>query len=395
MSWPIPFLPGVLLLFSLMAGSAAQGDPARLPRMGVGSPAIGAEIAGETPLAILAPGFSRATVRCWRQGEGFGSDSVVGTTALDAQGKGIVVFPADDYPHGPITLRITGEVGGGEDTFHLQLYNMGGVPWNEGIPASIPPGAKGMTLAFSDDFDGALSISRTGAGARYASHKPGGGDFSPIPFADYESPQNPFARLGTWLRIRIDRKRNAAGLLSSLGLDGTGFAVSAPCYFECRFLAQSAPVTWPAFWVLTREAAKGLKEPADELDIIEGYGGTGPKMPNQKGYWVTSHTWNQDARQPGVYQQIPMEKVGGGASWWTTFHTYGCRIGETDTVYYCDDIEVARHPTSRLCRTRPLFFLVNFAAPGAGWPLDLSQYGGIVDMYVDYVRVFAGGDDRR
>jgi hypothetical protein len=35
-----------------------------------------------------------------------------------------------------------------------------------------------------------------------------------------------------------------------------------------------------------------------------------------------------------------------------------------------------------------LFFLVNLAT-GGGWPVDLSRYNGLADMYVDYVRVYS------
>ena len=35
------------------------------------------------------------------------------------------------------------------------------------------------------------------------------------------------------------------------------------------------------------------------------------------------------------------------------------------------------------------YFLINLAT-GGGWPVDLSRYNGIADMYVDYVRVYSG-----
>jgi hypothetical protein len=44
-----------------------------------------------------------------------------------------------------------------------------------------------------------------------------------------------------------------------------------------------------------------------------------------------------------------------------TFHTYGCKITEANTIYYCDDIEVGRHPTLPLRKQRPIFFLVSLA----------------------------------
>lgn len=34
-------------------------------------------------------------------------------------------------------------------------------------------------------------------------------------------------------------------------------------------------------------------------------------------------------------------------------------------------------------------FMLNLAVGGNGWPVDLSRYG-IIDLYADYVRVYAG-----
>jgi len=58
-------------------------------------------------------------------------------------------------------------------------------------------------------------------------------------------------------------------------------------------------------------------------------------------------------------------------------------------IYYCDNIEVGRHPTLPLSKKQPFFFLINLAT-GGGWPVDLSRYNGVADMYVDYVRVYQG-----
>jgi hypothetical protein len=66
---------------------------------------------------------------------------------------------------------------------------------------------------------------------------------------------------------------------------------------------------------------------------------------------------------------------------------YGCKITKTETIYYCDDIEVARHETLPLSKEQPLFFMINLAT-GGGWPVDLSRYNGTTDMYIDYVRVY-------
>jgi len=364
------------------------------------SPANCSDISGNTQLSISAPGMTSVEVRCWKQGPGMGSDSLVGTITPDQDGNGSLMFPANDYPHGPITVRFNGENGQTRNNFYLQLYNKGGVSWNEGIPANPPPAAAGMSLVFADDFDKPLSISGKDTRALYYDHKPGGGDFGLFHFTSFESPNNPFKQIDTYLRIRADARTRTDGLISSLKKDGTGFEVSAPCYFECRLLAPSAPGTWPAFWLMTNyvraNPESGFRGPADELDVIEAYGGEGPHNPNSKGgYRVTSHFWNQGIIgkvQKGVGKAVPLRTIGSGSAWFETFHTYGCKITATDTIYYCDDLEVARHPTGYISRSEPFFFMVNLAIGGNGWPVDLSRCGGLADMYIDYIRVYGASN---
>ncbi len=362
----------------------------------VTSPDTGGDVKGNTKIQLRAKGLEEVTARCWKAGAGHGADSVVATVKLDEKGNGSFVFPADDYPQGPITVRLQGTGDGYTNNCHLQLYNTSGKKWRQGLPPP-PPQAAGMKMVYADDFDGALSISPNGKNAKYSSHKPGGGDFSGYAFSDYDSPKNPFTQRDTFLRIRADETKKSSGLLSSIGSDGTGFMTKLPCYFECRFIAQSAPGTWPAFWVMTQNVYKGLKTPADELDIIEAYGGEGPGNPNQRaGYHICQHRWNQgpngEKLKGGLNQFVKMMETNGGskASWFEDFHIYGCLITEQDVIYYCDNVEVARHATDKLTKEEPLFFFINFAiGGGSGWKIDLSQYNGIADMYVDYVRVFA------
>jgi hypothetical protein len=366
------------------------------------SPEYCSDVKGDTSIALEAPGFKRLTVKCWKQGEGFGSDSTLASVSLDAQGNGSFVFPADQYPHGPVTVRISGENGTLRDNCYLQLYNRGGVSWNEGMPKDPPP-AKGMTLVFADDFKDPLSISSTNSKATYYDHKPPGGsqDFSVHTFSGHESPRNPFSQTDSYLRIRASDQAHSSGLISSMKNDATGITAKAPCYFECRFLGPNAIGTWPGFWLLTdymTDQVKGRKVPCDELDIIEAYGGEGPREPNAfDTYMITPHCWDQG--EPGkaaekqafeaMHNPVHMRKFGIPSTWYETFHTYGCKITETDTVYYCDDVEVGRHATLPLSRKSPFFFLINLAT-GGGWPVDLSRYNGRADMYVDYVRVYSG-----
>ena len=121
--------------------------------------------------------------------------------------------------------------------------------------------------------------------ATYYDHKPPHGwqDFSSIPFTGFHRPNNPFLQVDTWLRIRADANKNSTGLISSIKENGRGVTAKAPCYFECRFLGPNAPGSWPAFWLLTNYMtafARGKNTntmPVDELDIIEAYGGNGPR----------------------------------------------------------------------------------------------------------------------
>ena len=362
------------------------------------SPAYGSNITGNTTVNIVSPGMTTATVRCWQAGGNHGSDSVVATVPLSGvNGTGSFVFPANSYPHGPITVRIaaTNANGNTTDNCYLQLYNTGGTVWNQGIPASAPPAAAGMNLVFSDDFTSMPTISSNGIGATYAAFKPnGGGNFSGIPFANASGTANPFSQVGSYLRIRADAAKNSTGFISSLRTDGTGFWTRAPAYFECRFIAQSAPGTWPAFWLMSFDTVLSLQAPSDELDIIEAYGGEGGGTPNApRSYRVTSHNWNQvpaPASEYRISKSVDMSTVGGTAGWMWTPHVYGCLVGEVDTVYYLDNVEIGRHKTSPLSKVDKLWFMANFAVGGiSGWAIDLSRYNGVADMYIDYVRVYA------
>ncbi|RYX83388.1 glycosyl hydrolase family protein [bacterium] len=373
----------------------------------VKSPALRSEVKGDVKVEFSAPGMTQAVALCWQQPTKaepsvWGHDAKLADIKLDATGNGSFVFPAEQFPNGPITVRILASNDNTKDSREIQLYNTGGVVWNQGMPKTAPAAAQGMKLAFADDFNGPLSISRDGKNARYNAHKPGGGDFSGWPFSDPEGPDNPYSQQGTYLRIRASKKpdgKGSAGIIAPIDADGKGFYATAPFYMECRFTAQSAPGTWPAFWTLIREeklgGEKGLKDVNDELDIIEAYGGVGPGNPNHPGYSITSHFWNQkDAEGKKVedkWKRIDMLGIGGKSYWSTTFHTYAVKVTLTDTIYYLDDIEVFRHPSGELSKTQPSFFMINYAIGGiSGWKIDLEREGNASDMYVDYVRVYQG-----
>ncbi len=105
--------------------------------------------------------------------------------------------------------------------------------WNEGEPKQAPPAATGMSLVFDDDFNGPLSISGTGVGARYGAHKPIIST-SAISLLRIQPRTDRFFQRDTYLIIRADANRHTTGLISSINSkDATGFTVMPPYYMEC------------------------------------------------------------------------------------------------------------------------------------------------------------------
>lgn len=387
----------VLAAFLLIQFCAGADDVH--PIIAVTAPPYCSDIRGDTEIVVKAAGEKAVDVRCWQTEGGYGSEVKIGAIQLDANGRGSIKFPADNFPHGPITITLSCP----NDDCFLQLYNKGGKSWNEGIPKNVPPGADGMKLVYEDDFSTPLDstvISGKESGSKYYDHKPPHGtqDFSSIPFHNYTDDNNPFSQIDTFLRIRCDAKKNSTGLISSENDNGTGFKISAPCYFECRFIAPNFRGSWPSFWLLTDVLPEPTNSsPCDELDIIEAYGGNGPGSPNSRDlYQITPHCWNQGdagtALANECYKSLgnptSPRKKGIPSTWYQTFHTYGVRVLPDITTYYCDNVEMCRHKTMPTSRNHPFFFLIDLAT-GGGWPVDLSRYDGRGDMYVDWVRVYA------
>ena len=364
-------------------------------------PICRSEVKGRVIIKFKAEGMDHAKALCWSQPTktnpskwGHDVNLTPKGIVLDKNGVGTFTINANKFPAGPMNVRIYAQNKKGQkDFFELQLYNKGGIKWNQGVPDSIPHGAKGLQLVYWDDFDGPLSISNDGRAAKYSAHKPRFGDFSGYVFSDIDGKDNPFEQVDTYLKIKARKRpgtKGSSGIIASCDMDGRGFWAKAPFYMECRFTAQSAPGTWPAFWTITK-LDNGMQ--GDELDIVEAYGGVGKGNPNHPGYSIVSHFWGQkntDGTKKKEYDRVvPIMELGGKSYWSTTFHTYAVLVGLEETVYYFDDIEVLRHPTNDES-LNPHIFLINYAIGGiSGWPIDLERYGDGSDMYVDFVRVYA------
>ncbi len=375
-----------------------QAEPGKyVQTIRVVSPELRSDVQGKVNVRFFAPGMDQVMARSVTYSPKGKAGHIVLTPKpiqLTRDGFGEFTFRCSDLPYGPITVQLYALNSAGQrDIFELQLYNTSRkiVP-PSGIPDTIPAPAKGMALAFSDDFDGPLSISKDGRGARYNAHKPKWGDFSGWPFSDPEGELNPFDQRDTYMIIKARKPagtRGSSGLIASVDMDDNGFWAKAPFYMECRFQAHSSSGTWPAFWTITNTGRGG----GDELDIVEAYGGWGDMNPNDTGYYTTSHFWGKrgadgkPVKHPDQYNE--MREISDGTSWSEAFHTYGLYVDKENTIYYLDDQEVWRHPTNPVSYERPHVFMVNYAiGGGSGWYIDLERYGNASDMFVDYVRVF-------
>lgn len=381
----------LLLIFFAIVTCERNSAMAQKSIISVTSPAYRSQISGNTTIKCAAPGFAGVTAKCWKQGGTYGSDDTIASNIpLDSHGNGSFVVPAGSYPHGPITIRIAGTKDSITDVCYLQLFNTGGVSWNEGLPVA-PPQTAGMTLLFADDFTIMPSISRGGIGATYNCYKAGGDEYGDAICVTPSDPYDVYYQTGTYLRIRASyqpdikdprgwNRKYVTGMLTSERTDGTGIYAKFG-YFECRMMAQRATGSWPAFWFLTQGGYPGGNHLSDEFDAIEGYG----SWPVQDGYMVGKHEWGYGADNKGA--KITTTGIGGGGGPFDGFHTYGLKVTTTTLYYYYDNVLVWTSPATEVAKTEAVYFMINNEL-GGGWPVDLSRYDNAADLWIDWVRVY-------
>ena len=372
------------------------------------TPAYTSEISGDTTIKFYIPELAgqKVSLSCWKQNDTpMGEDFVV-DIPVDSEGYGTYLFEADKFPHGPLQIRLYGEEYDEFEeeyivraTTQLQVYNIGGVSFQEGLgeyaDSILPDVAKNLKLKFADDYtDGNLSMARMDSTKTYGTHKYGLGDWSGVFFRDFEDENlNAFSQFDTYLRIRADENKNSSGVYGTIHQDGKGILVMPPAYLELRMVAPYEKGTWPAIWTMTLNRHYN---PIDEADLIEAYGFDDYVDWAYKGFVASIHEWNREPTNPSWNDgkrnfTCNMNKVGDGTSWFVKPHTYGYYLGLTDTIYFIDGEEIWRHPTWDTSKTDPTYFMANLAIGGAsGWPMDLSRYDGYADMYIDYMRIFEG-----
>lgn len=420
----IPFSPwaivsrffgnSILTALTLFALAGVQGADAPLQLISVLSPEYRAEVKGKTKVEFVAPALARVEATSWKQSPGAGQEVSLTPqpVMLGPDGKGSFEFPADDFPNGPIVIKLTGYKHDSTkaDVCHFELFNKGGERWSGGLmKAPAPPAAMGMKLVFSDDFDKMPRISRTDSSANYYDRKPDGTEYGAAQFSQQGGPNDPFYQTGSLLRIRTSHvpemqdqfnRKYTTGFISSLHEDGKGFKTKPKRdqYFECRLRFGVAPGMWAAFWLLSgnnyaaHKAQAGDPPGCDEIDILEAYG------PWADLFHSTSHEWGYK-NHPNLQECLPFPdatKVGGKADMAEAFHTFGCLITEKKTTYYLDNVEYFSHPTLIRSWEDGNYFMINGSIQEqflnrvglVDQPQSFDRYGGACDLWVDWVRVY-------
>lgn len=343
-------------------------------------PTNGAVVDERISLSVGAgPSYSSVRAEVWPSQKPSGA-STSQAVDLDAGGNASLSLYAPSLASGPFTVAVIAE-GDGVDatTTHLQLV-LPGAPAQSGDQEPA-----GRSLVYSDDFDSALSASRSGEGTDYVAGKPEVGgvtDFGDVVFGDPQSGADTVADGDGYLRLSAEPRedggpgpQHVGGMIASARPGGSGFSAQYG-YFEARMLAPAEPGTWPAFWLLSNPDLVADQPVGSEIDAVELYGhdpdstcSTSHQYPDPTGLGLTLC----DRRFASDREALQ-------------WHVYGVDVRPDRIVYFIDGRKVGEAPPVGPAET-PMFFLLDLSL-GGGWPVDLSSTRERADLYVDWVRVY-------
>lgn len=347
-------------------------------------PATGTAVVNTAGIVVLGPPGGVVTAFAWLP-----RTQTVGRIAsatLQSNGRGLLQFPTGSLSAGPFAVKLVAS--GTSTPLYVQLFNRSGATLTG--PGYAP---RGMTLVYSDDFDGPLSVSARGAGTRYAALKPDGGGGQQFGSAVFEDPALGHKLISTESGNLVISTRNlgsepdplvwgrsySSGILSSMRVGGSGFSAQRG-YFEARILAPAGTGTWPAFWMLNSQSSvAGENTHAGEVDAVELYGH------NPLGSCHTLHNW-PTSDGPVTGSPSCLDNDDGATDWALNWHVYGVRIRAGGADFFIDGKKVASKD-GLVLDSAPYFFMVDLAL-GGGWPVDLTPTGGVVSMYVDWIHVY-------
>ena len=247
-------------------------------------------------------------------------------------------------------------------------------------PPTLDPESCELVPVFMEEFD-TLSVSPNRIGpARWTAHTPWWGDFGDAKFTD-PGKDGPFFIDDGILTIKAwkdDEGRWRSGLLAAADRTGEGFGTQYG-YFETRMKFPPGKGTWPAFWLMPLTPARAV-DGRVEIDVVEYYGHWTDRFSSVLHVHFNDQTQH---RTQGTRTSVP------DSSLVEQFNTYGVDISPSAIVLFLNGEEVWRQPTPSELRY-PMYPIINLAL-GSGWPIDETPDPSL--MYIDYVRVYARGDN--
>ncbi|HQT72638.1 MAG TPA: glycoside hydrolase family 16 protein [Acidiphilium sp.] len=211
-------------------------------------------------------------------------------------------------------------------------------------------------VTFLDRFR-TLSLSAHGPGTVWSAHTPWGGDFGEAAFADPTPAVFRITPEGlSIIASKTARGTWRSGLISSAYRDNdphAGFTQEYG-YFEMTAKLPDGMGTWPAFWLIGTDK----RDFADEIDVIEYYGGF-PRY-----FHTTEHVWVHGGN---ALLRSRLVRVPAGLLT-SRFNRFGVLITPRTTSFYLNRRRFWSTPTPRQYR-QPMYMLADLAL-GGGWPID-------------------------
>ena len=237
-----------------------------------------------------------------------------------------------------------------------------------------------LVPVFMEEFD-TLSVSPNRIGpARWTAHTPWWGDFGDAKFTD-PGEDGPFFVDDGILTIKAWKDEAGdwrSGLLAAADRTGRGFGTKYG-YFEARMKLPPGPGTWPAFWLVPLVPV-GELDGNIEIDIVEYYGQWTDRFSSVVHVRYLDESKHQQAH---TRTEIPDGLL------INEFNTFGVDISPKWLVFFLNGEEFWRQPAPEALKYE-MYPIVNLAL-GSGWPIDETPDPSL--MYVDYVRVYARGDN--
>lgn len=240
----------------------------------------------------------------------------------------------------------------------------------------LPPAAKSYKLSFADDFN-SLDLSRNGSGMHTWFQSLWWDDH--IPSRSLISTSNSILSL-TWKKNQGSNDTS----ITTYAHDRTHGQTWRYGYFEARMKWDVANGSWPAFWLIPAQDARGenirngVKE-TGEIDIFEGQG----DHPNT--FYGTVHNWldkrhtSNDPNWSTLPKNVDL----------STFHVYGVLWVPGRVTWYFDGKELHSAPTPPIV-DRQDYYIVLGSQEGADW--NSGSFSGVTadkfTLSVDWVRVW-------